>query len=95
MRLCVVHLMQAAIELQDVGDVFRNLVAGAVTADGEVFRLGVVGLLHGMPLTVMLSGRVSRKMGRAESFAENCATTIFDVGIEEGGQLPSVAIFRH
>ena len=36
LRLRLVRLAQVAIELQDVGDVLRGLVAGAVTADDEV-----------------------------------------------------------
>jgi len=35
-RLCFLRLAQAAIALQDVGDVLGNLVAGAVAADDDV-----------------------------------------------------------
>jgi len=38
---------QAAIEFQDVGDVLRDIVAGAVTEDDEVLRLGFALVLHG------------------------------------------------
>jgi hypothetical protein len=44
-RLGLVRLAQAAIELQDVGNAFRDLVAGAVTADDEVFRPGFGAVL--------------------------------------------------
>jgi len=61
-RMRPVGLAQAAIQLQDVGDVLADFVAGAVTADDEVFRLGLAvgvgGVVHGMRLGVMLPGRV-------------------------------------
>ena len=35
-RLCLLRLAQAAIELQHIGDVLGNLVAGAVAADDDI-----------------------------------------------------------
>jgi len=61
-RLRLVGLAQAAIELQGVGDILLDFVAGAVTADDQVFAgglvVGGVGGFHGMRLRGMLPGRV-------------------------------------
>lgn len=57
-RGCVLAALRRQRELQDVGDVLRDLVAGGVTADDEVFGCGFVRVVYGVRLRVMLPGRV-------------------------------------
>ena len=46
-RLCLLRLAQAAIELQHIGDVLGNLVAGAVAADDDVAHSDAPPMLPG------------------------------------------------